>query len=116
MSPCKEAAGIGVDLGVDASGAQHQEEDTSVPVSDSLVLDATAAEEFQTPGLAVGSTEAEFACGSNKTATVAVGFEAPSLGGFEADLVALAYAPCKALGFQDGVETLAAIELRKLEL
>ena len=55
-------------------------------MSDSLVLDATAAEEFQTPDLAVGPT-------------VAVGFEAPAFGGFEAALVVLAYAPCKAVGY-----------------
>ena len=90
--------------GVAASGARHQTEDTSVPVADSLVFDATAADEFQTPGLAVGSTEA-------------VGFEAPASGGFEAALVALAYAaPCKAVGFQELVEILAAFVLWKLDL
>ena len=98
MFPRKEAAGI-VDFGVAASGAQHHTEDTSVDVSDSLVLDATAAEEFQTPDLAVGPT-------------VAVGFEAPASGGFEAALVALAYAaPCKAVGFQELVQILAAFVL-----
>ena len=102
MFPRKEAAGI-VDFGVAASGAQHHTEDTSVDVSDSLVLDATAAEEFQTPGLAVGPT-------------VAVGFEGPASGGFEAALVALAYAPCKAVGVQEGFEPLAAFELWMLEL
>ena len=103
MFPCKEAAGIVVDFGVVASGAQHHAEDTSVPVSDSLVLDATAAEEFQTRGLAAGPT-------------VAVGFEGPAFGGFEAALAALAFAPCKAVGVQEGFEPLAAFELQMLEL